>query len=173
MIIILTKLMFAPIHIQSNFHITLSSKPYLPTIKLESFLLNCKGYSIHNMFRVGRDQRVFSHGFADEKSEAITTSNIQLFAIDQRSLKENEIHKWIYGWNENGSDEGFLHAKYYKQMEEGQLLIMKAKLASLEGMHSFLELGKQKMKTIGDDLMVPKFCARLNLSTGVHIVKGL
>jgi hypothetical protein len=27
--------MFAPFHIQSNFHTTLSSKPYLPIIKLE------------------------------------------------------------------------------------------------------------------------------------------
>jgi hypothetical protein len=34
---------------------------------------------------------------------------------------------------------------------------MKVELASLEGVQSFLELGKQKMKTIGDDLIVPKF----------------
>jgi len=58
-------------------------------------------------------------------------------------------------------------------MEEGQLLIMKAKFTSLEGVQNFLELGKQKMKIVGDDLIVPKFCARLNLSTRVHIVKGL
>jgi hypothetical protein len=50
---------------------------------------------------------------------------------------------------------------------------MKVELASLEGVQSFLELGKQKMKIVGDDLIVPKFCARLNLSTRVHIVKGL
>jgi hypothetical protein len=43
----------------------------------------------------------------------------------------------------------------------------------MEGVQSFLEPGKQKMKTVEDDLIVPKFCARLNLSTGVHIVKGL
>jgi hypothetical protein len=29
------------------------------------------------------------------------------------------------------------------------------------------------MKIVGDDLIVPKFCARLNLLTRVHIVKGL
>jgi len=58
-------------------------------------------------------------------------------------------------------------------MEEGQLLIMKAKLASLEETQTFLELRKQKMKTIGDDFIVPNICARLNLSTKVHIVKGL
>jgi hypothetical protein len=63
--------------------------------------------------------------------------------------------------------------KYCKQMEEGQLLIMKAELASLEGVQSFLEPGKQKMKTVRDDLRVQKFCAGLNLKTGVHIVKGL
>ncbi len=55
---------------------------------------------------------------------------------------------------------------------EGRLWIMKVELAFLEGVQSFLELGKRKMKIIGDDLIVPKFCARLNLSTGVHIVKG-
>ncbi len=64
MIINLTEPMFAPIHIRSNFHITLSSKPYLPTIKLEGFLLNYKGCSILNMFGVGRDWRVISHGVA-------------------------------------------------------------------------------------------------------------
>ncbi len=53
------------------------------------------------------------------------------------------------------------------------MLIIKVELASLEGVQSFLELGKQKMKIVGDDLRVPKFCARLNLSTEVHIVKGL
>ncbi len=108
MIIKLTKLMFAPIHIQSNFHNTLSSKPYLPTIKFESFLLNYKGCSIHSMFRVGRDQRVLSRRVEDKKFETIIASNIQLFTIDQRSLKEDEAHKQIYGWNENGSDEGSL-----------------------------------------------------------------
>jgi hypothetical protein len=68
--------MFAPIHIQSNFHITLSSKPYLPTIKLESFLLNYKGCSIHIMFGVGRDWRIFSNGVVDKEFEAIIASNI-------------------------------------------------------------------------------------------------
>lgn len=34
----LTKMMFAPLHIQSNFHTTFSSKPYLQTIKLEAKL---------------------------------------------------------------------------------------------------------------------------------------
>ncbi len=63
--------------------------------------------------------------------------------------------------------------KYCKQLEKGQPLTMKAELPSVEGVQSFLEPGKQKMKTVGDDLIVPKFCARLNLSTGVHIVKGL
>jgi hypothetical protein len=58
-------------------------------------------------------------------------------------------------------------------MEEGQLLIMKVELASLEGVKSFLELGKLKMKIVGDDFIVPKFYARLNLSTRMHIVKGL
>jgi hypothetical protein len=58
-------------------------------------------------------------------------------------------------------------------MEEGQLLIMKVELTSLEGVQSFLELGKHKMKIVRDDLIVPKFCGRLNLSTGVHIVKEL
>jgi hypothetical protein len=63
--------------------------------------------------------------------------------------------------------------KYVKQMEEGQLLIMKAELASLEGVQSFLEPGKQKMKTVADDLAVQKFCAGLNLKTGVYLEKGL
>ncbi len=63
--------------------------------------------------------------------------------------------------------------KYCKQLEEGQPLTIKAELSSMEGVQSFLEPGKQKMKTVEDDLIVPKFCARLNLSTGVHIVKGL
>ncbi len=63
--------------------------------------------------------------------------------------------------------------KYCKQMEEGQLLIMKAELASLGGVQSFLEPGKQKMKTVADDLAVQKFCAGLNLKTGVYLVKGL
>jgi hypothetical protein len=58
-------------------------------------------------------------------------------------------------------------------MEGGQLLIMKVELASLEGVRSFLELRKHKMKIVGDNIIVPKFCARLNLSAGVHIVKGL
>jgi hypothetical protein len=35
---------------------------------------------------------------------------------------------------------------------------------------NFLELGKQKMTIIGDNLIVLKFCARLNLSIRVHIV---
>jgi hypothetical protein len=34
----LIEMMFTPLHIQSNFHITLSSKPYLPTIRLEAEL---------------------------------------------------------------------------------------------------------------------------------------
>jgi hypothetical protein len=50
---------------------------------------------------------------------------------------------------------------------------MKVELASLERVHNFLELGKQKMKTIGNDFIVSKFCARLNLSSRVYIVKGL
>jgi len=58
-------------------------------------------------------------------------------------------------------------------MEESQLLIMKVELTSLEGVQSFLELGKQKMKTIKDDLIVPKFYARLDLSIRMHILKGL
>ncbi len=103
--------MFAPIHIQSNFHITLSSKPYLPTIKLKSFLLNYKGCSIFSMFGIGRNWKVISHGVANKKSEAIITSNIQLFAIDQRTWNENEVYKYIYGWNEDGSDEGSLLAE--------------------------------------------------------------
>jgi hypothetical protein len=82
MIINLTKLMFAPIHIQSNFHTTFSSKPYLPTIKQKSFFFSCKGCSIHNMSEVGRHWRVFSHEVVDKKSEAIITSNIQLSTTD-------------------------------------------------------------------------------------------
>ncbi len=93
MIINLTKLMFVPIHIQTNFHTTLSSKPYLITIKLESFLFSCKRCSIHSMSKVGRDWRVFSHGIVDKKFEAIIASNIQLFAIDQGTSKEDEAHK--------------------------------------------------------------------------------
>jgi hypothetical protein len=58
-------------------------------------------------------------------------------------------------------------------MEEGQLMIMKVEFTSLEGVENFLELRKQKMKIVGDDFIVPKFCARLNLLTRVHIVKGL
>ncbi len=108
MIINLTKLMFAPIHIQPNFHTTFSSKPYLPTIKLKSFFFSCKGCSIHNMSEVGRDQKVFSHGIVDKKFEAITISNIQLSAIDERTLEEDEVDKWIYGSSENGSDEDSL-----------------------------------------------------------------
>jgi hypothetical protein len=34
----LIKMMSTPLHIQSNFHITLYSKPYLPTIRLEALL---------------------------------------------------------------------------------------------------------------------------------------
>jgi hypothetical protein len=52
-------------------------------------------------------------------------------------------------------------------------MIMKAKFTSSEGVQNFLELGKQRMKIVWNDLIVPKFCARFNLSTGVHIVKGL
>jgi len=63
------------------------------------------------MFRVGRDWRVFSHGIVDKKSEVITTSNIQLSTIDQGTSKEDEVHKQIYGWSENVSDEGSLLAK--------------------------------------------------------------
>jgi hypothetical protein len=63
--------------------------------------------------------------------------------------------------------------KYCKQMEEGQLLIMKAELPSLGGVQRFLEPGKQKMKTVADDLAVQKFCEGLNLKTGVYLVKGL
>jgi hypothetical protein len=43
-------------------------------------------------------------------------------------------------------------------MEEVQLLIMKIELASLEGMKSFLELGKQKMKTIRNDVSIKVLC---------------
>jgi hypothetical protein len=91
MIINLTKLMFEPIRIQSNFHTTLSLKPYLPIIKLESFLLSCKGCPIHNLSRVGRNWRVFSHRVVDMKSKTITASNIQLFTIDQGTLKEMRL----------------------------------------------------------------------------------
>jgi hypothetical protein len=58
-------------------------------------------------------------------------------------------------------------------MEGGWLLITKAKFTSLEEVQSFLELGKQKMKIVGNDFIVPKFCARFNLLTIMHIVKGL
>jgi len=60
------------------------------------------------MSEVGRDRRVFSNGIVDKKFEAIIDLNIQLSMIDQRTLKEDEAHKRIYGWNENGSDEGSL-----------------------------------------------------------------
>jgi hypothetical protein len=45
------------------------------------------------MSKVGRDWRVFSHGIVDKKFEAIIASNIQLFAIDQGTSKEDEAHK--------------------------------------------------------------------------------
>jgi hypothetical protein len=60
------------------------------------------------MSKVGRDWRFISHGVANKKYEAIIASNIQLSIIDQRSLEEDETHKQIYGWNENGSDKGSL-----------------------------------------------------------------
>jgi hypothetical protein len=85
MIINFTKLMFAFIRIQSNCHNTLSSKPYLPTIKLKSFLLSCKGCSIHNMSKIGRDWKVFSHGVVDMKSEVIIAWNIHLSTTNQRT----------------------------------------------------------------------------------------
>ncbi len=60
---------------------------------------------------VGRDWRVFSHGVADKKSEAITASNIKLSATDQGTPEEDEAHKQKYGWSESESDEGSLLAE--------------------------------------------------------------
>ncbi|KAH9553191.1 hypothetical protein CY35_09G105600 [Sphagnum magellanicum] len=62
---------------------------------------------------VSRDWRVFSHGVADKKSEAITASNIQLSGTDQGTSEEDEAHKRKYGWSESesGSDEGSLLAE--------------------------------------------------------------
>jgi hypothetical protein len=74
------------------------------------------------MSEVGRDWKVFSHGVVDKKFEAIIASNIQLFAIDQKTLEEDEAHKHIDGWNENGSDEGSSLAKIL-QVDGGRLVI--------------------------------------------------
>jgi hypothetical protein len=46
---------------------------------------------------------------------------IQLSATNQRTLKENEVHKRIYGWSENGNDEGSLLAKIL-QADGGRLV---------------------------------------------------
>jgi hypothetical protein len=74
------------------------------------------------MFKVGKDWKVFCHGVVDKKFETIIASNIQLFTIDQWTSKEDEAHKWIYGWNENGSDEGSLLAEIL-QVDGGRLSI--------------------------------------------------
>jgi hypothetical protein len=67
--------------------------------------------TIHSTSGGGRDWRVFSHGVADKKSEAITASNIQLSATDQGTSEEDEAHKQKYGWSESESDESSLLAE--------------------------------------------------------------
>jgi hypothetical protein len=74
------------------------------------------------MSKVGRDWRVFSHGVVNKTYEAIIVSNIQLSTTDQRTLVEDEVHKQIYGWNENGSDEGSLLVEIL-QVDGGRLII--------------------------------------------------
>jgi hypothetical protein len=74
------------------------------------------------MSKVGKDWRVFSHGVVNKKFEAITASNIQLSTTNQRKSKEDEVHKRIYGWSENGSDEGSLLAKIL-QVKGGRSIV--------------------------------------------------
>jgi hypothetical protein len=74
------------------------------------------------MSRVGKDWRVFCHGVADKKFEATAASNIQLSTINQGTSKKDEAHKWIYGWSENGSDEGSLLAEIL-QVDGGRLVV--------------------------------------------------
>ncbi len=69
------------------------------------------------MVRIG----VFSHGVANKNFEVITTSNIQLSVTNQGTLEEDEAHKWIYGWGENGSDEGSLLVEIL-QVDGGRLV---------------------------------------------------
>jgi len=64
---------------------------------------------------------VFSHGVANKIFEVITTSNIQLSVTNQGTLEEDEAHKWIYGWGENGSDEGSLLVEIL-QVDGGRLV---------------------------------------------------
>jgi len=125
------------------------------------------------MFEVGRDWKVFSNGVVDKEFEVIIATNIQLYMTNQTTLEEDEVHKQIYGWSENGSDEGSLLVEKL-QIDGGRSIVDYESRACIFGRNAnFLELGKQKMTTIGDNLIVLKFCARFNLSTRVHIVKGL
>ncbi len=142
----------------------------LPITENEPASFSAARDTLHSTSIGGRDWRAFSHGVADKK--AITASNIKLSATDQ-GTSEEEAHKRKYGWSEIGSDEGSLLAEILQAVGERSATDYESRAPIYGRVQSFLEPGKQKMRTVGDDLIVPKFCGRLNLSTGVHIVKGL
>jgi hypothetical protein len=83
----------------------------VPITEREQATFSAARDTIHSTSGGGRDWRVFSHGVADKKSEAITASNIQLSATDQGTSEEDEAHKQKYGWSESESDEGSLLAE--------------------------------------------------------------
>jgi hypothetical protein len=75
--------------------------------------------------------------------------------------------------SENGGHEGSLLAEIL-QVEGGRSIVDYESRVCIFGRSAKLfGTKKQKMKAIGDDFIVPKFCARLNLSIRMHIVKGL
>jgi hypothetical protein len=69
----------------------------LPITEREQATFSVAKDTIHIMSGGGRDWRVFSHGVADKKSEAITSSNIKLSATNQGTPEEDEAHKQKYG----------------------------------------------------------------------------
>jgi len=87
---------------------------------------------------------VFSHGVADKKFEVITASNIQLSTTDQGTSEEDEAHKRIYGWGENGSDEGSLLVEIL-QVDGGRLVLNYESKAHIFGRSAKL-FGARKTK---------------------------
>jgi hypothetical protein len=80
----------------------------------------------------------------NKKFEAIFASNIQLFAIDQGTSKEDGVHKHIYGWSENGSDEGSLLVKIL-QVDGGRLIANYESIAHIFGRSAKI-FGARKIK---------------------------
>ncbi len=83
----------------------------VPITEREQATFSAARDTIHSTSGGGRDWRVFSHGVADKKSEALTASNIKLSETDQGTPEEDEAHKQKYGWSESESDEGSLLAE--------------------------------------------------------------